>query len=186
MSETVQNNETVVETESLLQDSKSRVEDETNLVFGAPTKRRRPSKVDSFLAQAKNVALRAIGDIAEPDSIGTKHYVKNEEERLLTHYFECKLPGYRGWFWFATLSRAPRSKVATVCEVGLLPGEDSLLAPPWIPWAERMDQISEAERAELEKIKDLEEEDYETSDDDDEPADITPELEDLVEEELNE
>ena len=48
------------------------------------------------------------------------------------------MPGYRGWFWFATLSRAPRSKVATICEVGLLPGDDALIAPDWVPWADRV------------------------------------------------
>ena len=42
----------------------------------------------------------------------------------------------------ATLSRAPRSKVATICEVGLIPGDDALLAPEWVPWADRL-QASE-------------------------------------------
>ena len=57
---------------------------------------------------------------------------------MLTHLFECTLKGYRGWSWFATLSRAPRSKTATVCEVGLLPGPDALLSPEWVPWSERV------------------------------------------------
>ena len=30
------------------------------------------------------------------------------------------------------------SKVITVCEVGLLPGEDAVLAPDWLPWSERL------------------------------------------------
>ena len=38
----------------------------------------------------------------------------------------------------ATLSRAPRSRVATICEVGLLPGDDALIAPDWVPWADRV------------------------------------------------
>ena len=35
-----------------------------------------------------------------------------------------------------------RSKVATICEVGLIPGDDALLAPEWVPWADRL-QASE-------------------------------------------
>ena len=36
------------------------------------------------------------------------------------------------------LTRNSRSKVVTVDELGLLPSEDSILAPEWIPWAERV------------------------------------------------
>ncbi|MDY6051255.1 MAG: DUF3027 domain-containing protein [Rothia sp. (in: high G+C Gram-positive bacteria)] len=108
------------------------------LTLGQPTRRRRTSKVDPVLAEAREVALAGLADIAPEHSIGSLHHLRGEEERLTTHLFECTLPGYRGWFWFATLSRAPRSKVATVCEIGLLPGDDALLAPAWVPWAERV------------------------------------------------
>lgn len=106
--------------------------------LGVPTRRRRTSKVDAILAAAKDVALAGLADIAPENSIGLVHHLRGEEERLTTHLFECDLPGYRGWFWFATLSRAPRSKVATVCEIGLIPGDDALLAPAWVPWADRL------------------------------------------------
>ena len=88
--------------------------------LGQPHKRRRTSRVDTVLAQAKDVALAGIEQIAPKNTIGLLHHLRGEEDRLTTHLFECTLPGYRGWFWFATLARAPRSKVATVCEVGLL------------------------------------------------------------------
>ena len=61
-----------------------------------------------------------------------------EGERLVTHYFDCTLPGYRGWRWAVTVARAPRSKHVTVCETVLLPGDDALLAPAWVPWQERL------------------------------------------------
>lgn len=106
--------------------------------LGVPHKLRRTSKVDEILAAAKDVALQGVQEIAPAHAIGLVHHVRAEEERLSTHLFECTLPGYRGWFWFATLSRAPRSRVATICEVGLLPGDDALIAPDWVPWAERV------------------------------------------------
>ena len=106
--------------------------------LGVPHKLRRTSKVDEILAAAKDVALQGVQEIAPAHAIGLVHHVRAEEERLSTHLFECSLPGYRGWFWFATLSRAPRSRVATICEVGLLPGDDALIAPDWVPWADRV------------------------------------------------
>ena len=121
--------------------------------LGVPHKLRRTSKVDEILAAAKDVALQGVQEIAPAHAIGLVHHVRAEEERLSTHLFECTLPGYRGWFWFATLSRAPRSRVATICEVGLLPGDDALIAPDWVPWADRvrpedLEENTEQENAE--------------------------------------
>lgn len=115
----------------------------TEPTLGTPAKRRRTTKVDTVLAGAKDVALAAVQEIAPEGAIGPVHHLKGEEDRLTTHLFECSLAGYRGWFWFATLSRVPRSKQATVCEVGLIPGDDALLAPAWVPWAERIQEGDE-------------------------------------------
>ncbi|GAA1739456.1 DUF3027 domain-containing protein [Rothia terrae] len=106
--------------------------------LGVPVRRRRTEKVDEVIAAAKDLALTGILEITNSESVGPVHHVRGEEERLSTHLFECALPGYRGWFWFATLARAPRSKHVTVCEVGLLPGDDALLAPEWVPWSDRV------------------------------------------------
>lgn len=106
--------------------------------LGVPVHRRRTEKVDEIIAAAKDIALTGILEITNSESVGPVHHVRGEEERLSTHLFECALPGYRGWFWFATLARAPRSKHVTVCEVGLLPGDDALLAPEWVPWSDRV------------------------------------------------
>ena len=56
----------------------------------------------------------------------------------MTHSFACPHPGYRGWRWSVTVARAARSRVVTIDEVVLLPGEGALLASPWVPWAERI------------------------------------------------
>lgn len=57
---------------------------------------------------------------------------------MVTHFFECKEFGYRGWRWAVTVARASRAKLVTLDEVVLLPGPDSLLAPEWVPWSERL------------------------------------------------
>lgn len=61
-----------------------------------------------------------------------------EGDRVVTHLFECTLSGYRGWRWAVTVARAPRSKQVTVSETVLLPGDEALLAPSWVPWNERL------------------------------------------------
>jgi hypothetical protein len=80
-------------------------------------------------------------------------------DRLVTHRFEAHLAGYVGWQWYATLARVPRGKEATVCEVGLLPSEKSLLAPEWVPWADRVRPEEVAAAAEAEAAETAEAQD---------------------------
>ena len=151
--------------------------------LGVPHKLRRTSKVDEILAAAKDVALQGVREIAPAHAIGLVHHVRAEEERLSTHLFECTLPGYRGWFWFATLSRAPRSRVATICEVGLLPGDDALIAPDWVPWADRVRPEDLEENAAQENAESAEAIEAEESAESGEPAENkTAENESAVEE----
>jgi hypothetical protein len=98
----------------------------------------RTGRPDAFLAAAVDVARTAIEGIAPADQIGPHLAAKSEGDRLVTHLFESKLPGYGGWQWYAVLTRNSRSKVVTVNELGLLPSDGSILAPEWVPWAERV------------------------------------------------
>lgn len=99
---------------------------------------RKPSKPDAVLAAAVDTARGGVLQVAPEAQVGSHLGVVPEAERLVTHRFAANVPGYAGWQWFATLARVPRGKDATICEVGLLPSEDSLLAPDWVPWAERV------------------------------------------------
>ena len=97
----------------------------------SPTALRKP---DAVCAAAVDLAREQV----RPGSIGDHLTAVADGERLVTHYFECRDPGYVGWRWAVTVARAPRAKQVTVCEVCLLPGPDSLLAPDWLPWSERL------------------------------------------------
>lgn len=88
---------------------------------------------------AIELARRALEEVTDPITIGEYVAAAPDAERLVTHLFDCTLSGYRGWRWAVTLSRVPRGRTATVCEVELLPGEEALLAPAWVPWAERLE-----------------------------------------------
>src|SRR5262245_6645147 len=104
------------------------------------------AKLDAACAGAVDLARESIGDARGADqrsTVGDDHVgahlgVRPEGDRLVTHYFDCTLPGYRGWRWSVTVARAPRSKHVTVCETVLLPGDAALLAPVWVPWQERL------------------------------------------------
>jgi Protein of unknown function (DUF3027) len=98
----------------------------------------RTGKPDAVLAASVGVARTAIEGIAKASEIGEHLAARTEGDRLVTHLFESKLPGYVGWQWYAVLTRNSRSKVVTVSELGLLPSEGSILAPEWVPWAERV------------------------------------------------
>ncbi|MBA2697357.1 MAG: DUF3027 domain-containing protein [Nocardioidaceae bacterium] len=95
-------------------------------------------KVDAVLAAATNVARSALADSVADSDVGHHLAVVAEADRLATHYFASEQPGYRGWRWAVTVTRAPRQKVVTVNEITLLPGEGALVAPDWIPWRDRV------------------------------------------------
>lgn len=94
--------------------------------------------IDSVVGKAIELARSAAQEVAQADSVGDHLEVVAEGERLGTHYFACTDPGYVGWRWSVTLARASRARVATVDEVVLLPGPEALVAPPWVPWSERV------------------------------------------------
>lgn len=93
-------------------------------------------KLDQVCAAAIDLAAEALAE--DHVEVGAHLTAVAEAERVVTHFFECTLPGYRGWRWAVTVARAPRSKHVTVCETVLLPGEDAILPPNWVPWNERL------------------------------------------------
>ncbi|MFD7229707.1 DUF3027 domain-containing protein [Streptomyces sp. NPDC059881] len=101
----------------------------------ATTRSRTP---DRQCAEAVALARAAAEEAAAPGVVGEHVSLVSEGDRVVTHFFECQEPGYRGWRWAVTVARASRAKVITVDETVLLPGPDALLAPEWVPWSERL------------------------------------------------
>ncbi|MFC3993473.1 DUF3027 domain-containing protein [Actinoplanes siamensis] len=97
----------------------------------------RAARLDQVCADAVGVARGAITDV-DPADIGEHLEAVAEGDRVVTHFFESHLAGYRGWRWAVTVTRVPRSRHVTICETVLLPGPDALLAPGWVPWNERV------------------------------------------------
>jgi Protein of unknown function (DUF3027) len=100
--------------------------------------RTRSKEPDQACAEAVDLARAAVVAMVGPDRVGEHLEVLADGERAVTHLFDCQDPAYAGWRWAATVGRAPRSKVVTVSETVLLPGPPALLAPPWVPWQDRL------------------------------------------------
>jgi hypothetical protein len=104
------------------------------------TTRTRTREPDQTCADAVDLARTSL--TSEPgvyaDAVGAHLGVEAVADRVVTHLFECLDPAYAGWRWAVTVARAPRSKVVTVDESVMLPGPEALLAPPWVPWHERL------------------------------------------------
>lgn len=96
------------------------------------------SPVDSVCAEAVQLARQAAEVEAPPGMVGEHLEVLSQGERLVEHRFKSLLPGYLGWYWSVTLARAPRAKVATVCEVVMMPGTGAIEIPAWVPWSDRL------------------------------------------------
>ncbi|WP_236243098.1 DUF3027 domain-containing protein [Streptomyces sp. CC228A] len=99
---------------------------------------RRTPALDRLCAEAVDLAREAAQEAAAPGFVGEHVEAVSEGDRVVTHFFECLQPGYRGWRWAVTIARASRAKNVTVDETVLLPGGDALLAPEWVPWSERL------------------------------------------------
>jgi hypothetical protein len=100
--------------------------------------RTRTKEPDQVCAEAVDLARAAVVEIVGADQVGEHLEVLAEGERVVTHLFACEDPAYAGWRWAVTVGRAPRSKTVTVSETVLLPGPFALLAPPWVPWQDRL------------------------------------------------
>ena len=117
---------------------------------------------------------RAVGDYIRTDE---------EESGLRSYIFQSTLRGYVGWFWSVTIYQ-PDGEEPTISEVVMMPGADSLVAPNWVPWSERLADYK-ALQAELEAQAALEAEEAaalaegseEPEDDDEEDEDDEEELE---------
>src|SRR5215218_6245265 len=99
----------------------------TRIATRSSTARAAAAKLDQVCAAAVDTAREAI--IEDKAHVGAHLNVVAEGDRVVTHYFACDLPGYRGWQWAVTVTRVPRSKHVTICDTVLLPGSEAPLAP---------------------------------------------------------
>ena len=96
------------------------------------------TKPDAVCLAAVDLARAAAEETA--GVLGVDDYVgaQAEDTRVVSHFFACPHPGYRGWQWSVTIVRAARASVVTINAVVLLPGEGALPGQAWVPWSDRI------------------------------------------------
>lgn len=87
---------------------------------------------------AQATALAALTEQVGAGVVGGFVRAEDEGDGLVTHYFSCTQAGYVGWEWAVIVSLVPGQDEVTVDDVVLLPGQDAIIAPAWLPWRERI------------------------------------------------
>ena len=85
---------------------------------------------------ALNAAIENAGDKGQVGAFVSVEL--DEENRLANYLFEAKITGYEGWRWSVTVAKVDEDSAPTICDVVMIPGPDALLAPKWIPYADRL------------------------------------------------
>jgi hypothetical protein len=88
---------------------------------------------------AVDLARAAAVEVIGAELVGEHLGVEAEAERVVTHQFTSLVPGYSGWRWAVTVARVPRGRAVTIDEVVHVPGPEALIAPAWVPWADRLE-----------------------------------------------
>lgn len=96
------------------------------------------TRLDSVAAAAVDEARAALLEEVPADEVGDHLGAIGDDQRVVTHRFGCTRKGYVGWQWSVTVTRASRQRRVTIDEVVLLPGEDAITAPAWVPYRERI------------------------------------------------
>lgn len=100
--------------------------------------RRMSNSADAVCAAATDLARATLLEAADEASVGEAIGVTMDGERFVLHLFSCTKPGYRGWYWAVSVTRAPDSDRVTVNDVVLLPGDEAIVAPSWTPYKDRI------------------------------------------------
>lgn len=100
---------------------------------------------DPVLLASRAQAREALAEVTDAASIGADDGYEINDAHVLTLFFECRLEGYPGWRWAASLTRVDDESPVTVLEVELLPGAGAVVAPEWVPWSVRLAQYREAQ-----------------------------------------
>ena len=86
----------------------------------------------------RQLAFDALVETTEPGLVGDYVSESETEKNVIEVKFETSLKGYKDWHWVVTLTQIDKRKPLMVSEINLMASENALLAPKWVPWAERL------------------------------------------------
>jgi hypothetical protein len=85
---------------------------------------------------ARNAALADAEFATQVGDLVSVEY--DDDNRVATYLFAADIAGYRGWRWCITVAKVDEDATPSICDVVILPGPDSLLAPDHIPYMDRI------------------------------------------------
>lgn len=101
---------------------------------------------DSVMTERqRELALAALGEITSPRTVGAFLRRDDHEDGAYTLRFANTMPGYIGWEWAVSLAELDAGD-PSVLEAELLPTEDALVAPEWVPWSQHLAEYLEAQK----------------------------------------
>lgn len=115
-------------------------------------------------AVRERVARAALLEITAEGDVGELVAAAEEGDGVVTLAFSARMSGYPGWRWTVSLAEVDDAD-PTVLEAELLPGDGALVAPEWIPWAQRLEEYRAAQAAAGEPDATLEGDDADDADD---------------------
>lgn len=120
------------------------------------------------MSDPESVARAALTGVTPIETVGPLLGTVDEGEGVTTLRFAADVSGYPGWSWSVSLAQLP-DEPPTVLETELRPDDGALLAPDWVPWAERLEEYRAAQAAaaaEADGAEDVDGSDDESDDDD--------------------
>jgi hypothetical protein len=100
---------------------------------------------------AVEVARAALLEITPESTVGALVSEQAEGDGVSTVRFASTMLGYPDWFWTVSVAQVSDAdghlEEPTVLEAELLPGDGALLAPDWVPWADRLEDYKAAQAA---------------------------------------
>ena len=100
-----------------------------------PAARSVPTTLPGDIVELARVA--AVEEAGSGGLVGDYLGAVQEDPVAVTASFAAADRGYRGWYWSVTVALVEPG-YQTISEVVLLPGEQALLAPSWVPWDQRI------------------------------------------------
>ncbi len=97
--------------------------------------------------QEVEIARAGLLEITDPKTVGDAFARVDEVDGVVSVLFHCTLDGYPGWHWTVSLA-AVDGGAPTVLEAELQPGQGALLAPDWVPWADRLAEYQASQESE--------------------------------------
>ncbi len=93
---------------------------------------------DPVALEAVDAARAALVEQVGAAVVGDHLTASPEDQGVVTHQFACRENGYPGWVWAVTVAHVEGESAVTIDEVVMLPGDDAIIAPAWVPWRERI------------------------------------------------